>query len=531
MAGDEFHAPGRNEIFGSDAEFPKEASNNTGELLDRLVATFRKFLVVTAAQADVLALWALHTHVYEVFEFTPYLSLDSPVRRSGKSRVLEILQLLVPRPWLTVRTTVAALIRGIAQEKCVLLLDETDNVFKGDREYAAALTAILNDGFKSGGQAMLCDKGPKGEIILKKFPVYAPKAFAGIGKVLPDPLRDRCIPITMRRRIRGTPLTPFRKRTTAGTFAELRVELELWAMRPEVMNLGSSYPDMPEVLNDRQQDITEPLVVIADFAGGEWPECTRRALVEIFGSDQEQEDPGIRLLTDIRALCQGIVNIASDDLVSRLNAKEESPWGEWDRGKGLTPSKLARLLKRFNISSRTIRTGPGPKDTSKGYVLADFTDAFERYLGDPDATCDPIPPTSAVTPSQPAPVAAETHFSTEQPQACGKADSGAPVVHCDAVTADSGGYAVTALRLISGCDPMMGDPCPCGSREWHKVPDGLQCNGCGGIVQIRPESLGQEVIVQTTLAKREVFQHRLWARHQEPQIRPFRRKGKAGKGL
>jgi len=86
--------------------------------------------------------------------------------------------------------------------------------------------------------------------------------------------------------------------------------------------------------------------------------------------------------------------IKSEELVRTLVAMEGHPWAEFGRdGKPLTQNRLARLLKPYRITPGTIRIGPGPKDTAKGYKLAQFADVFERYL--------PAPSTQTVTPSQP----------------------------------------------------------------------------------------------------------------------------------
>ena len=47
------------------------------------------------------------------------------------------------------------------------------------------------------------------------------------------------------------------------------------------------------------------------------------------------------------------------------------------RGKPITERWLARKLAAFGIHSKNLRTG---EDQFKGYELADFTSAFDRYL-------------------------------------------------------------------------------------------------------------------------------------------------------
>jgi len=51
--------------------------------------------------------------------------------------------------------------------------------------------------------------------------------------------------------------------------------------KPLFAKLRDARPDLPSELTDRQQDGAEPLLAIADAAGGDWPEKARKALTEI----------------------------------------------------------------------------------------------------------------------------------------------------------------------------------------------------------------------------------------------------------
>src|SRR5262249_8421427 len=119
-------------------------------------AFIRRFVSLSEAQARALALWVVHTHAVDVADTTPYLAINSPAKRSGKTRLLEILRLIVAFAWMTGRVTAAALVRKIDKEHPTLLLDESDAAFKGDREYAEALRGVLNSGHERGGRASLC---------------------------------------------------------------------------------------------------------------------------------------------------------------------------------------------------------------------------------------------------------------------------------------------------------------------------------------------------------------------------------------
>ena len=117
-------------------------------LLEALVIFIRRFVIMSEAQAIVVALWVLHTFVFRAADSTPYLNVSSPEKRSGKSRLLEVLEILVAAAWYTGRVTAAVLIRKIDAEAPSLLLDESDAAFAGDKEYAEALRGVLNTGHR-----------------------------------------------------------------------------------------------------------------------------------------------------------------------------------------------------------------------------------------------------------------------------------------------------------------------------------------------------------------------------------------------
>ena len=121
------------------------------ELLDEICAFIRRFVLLSEAQARVAALWTAHTHAFGAAECTPYLAVTSAEKRSGKSRLLEVFNTLVAKPWFTGRVTAAVLYRKIDAEAPTLLLDESDAAFKSGEEYGEALRGILNTGHRRGG--------------------------------------------------------------------------------------------------------------------------------------------------------------------------------------------------------------------------------------------------------------------------------------------------------------------------------------------------------------------------------------------
>src|SRR5437899_7607003 len=125
----------------------ERVAHETRALLDAVVQTIRRYVVLTTHQAAALALWVLMTWAIAAFDVVAYVHITSPTKRTGKTRLLEVLSLLVARPWLTGRVTAAVLVRKLAAQSPTLLLDETDAALKSGDEYAEALRGVLDSGY------------------------------------------------------------------------------------------------------------------------------------------------------------------------------------------------------------------------------------------------------------------------------------------------------------------------------------------------------------------------------------------------
>jgi hypothetical protein len=181
-------------------------------ILDEVSAFIRRYVHLSDQQARIVAVWVCHTHGISAATATPYLCINSATKQAGKTRLLEVFELLVNKPWLTGRVTAACLIRKVDQIRPTLLLDESDAAFNGEKEYAEALRGILNTGFQSGGVASCCI-GQGASITFKDFKTFSAKAIAGIGSSLPDTVFDRSIPIRLQRKKPGEVVARFRAAT------------------------------------------------------------------------------------------------------------------------------------------------------------------------------------------------------------------------------------------------------------------------------------------------------------------------------
>ena len=358
------------------AETPEWKPETGAEILDAVVRFVRRFVSLTEAQARAVTVWVAHTHAFDAADCTPYLDINSAEKQSGKTRLLEVLRSLVFCAWFTGRVTAAVLTRKIDAEHPTLLLDESDAAFGGEKDYAEALRGILDTGYRRGGAASCCI-GQGASITYKDFSTFCPKAIAGIGR-LPDTVADRSIPIRLKRARRGE-VERLREREAQREGSAIAARLGAWC-GVSVENLRKARPEIPQSLSDRQADVCEPLLAIADLAGGGWPEAAKKALVELCAGAQVDDDSvGVWLLRDIKAAFaeKHVTEMSSADLAAALAEVEGSPWGEWSKGKPLSQSKLARLLKPFDVRPDRI----GGKDSRlRGYAVEWFNDAFSRYL-------------------------------------------------------------------------------------------------------------------------------------------------------
>lgn len=236
-------------------------------LLDDLVRFLRRFVVLSESQADAIALWVAHTYAIEAADTTPYLWIVSAEKRSGKTRLLEVLELLVRSPLPTANISDAALFRAIAELSPTLLFDEVDAIFGKKAREREDLRGLLNAGYRRGALARRMG-GPR-MTTLESFPVFCAKAIAGLGE-LPDTITDRAIRIQLERKTRDERIERFRRREVEAEAQLLRERLADW-LEPQLDELRAARPQLPDKLDDRAQDIWEPLLAIADLAEGDQP--------------------------------------------------------------------------------------------------------------------------------------------------------------------------------------------------------------------------------------------------------------------
>ena len=289
------------------------SSNNAGSqaatdaptvnVLDLVLHLLELHIAITAEERMAVALWILHTYLFDRFPITPRLALLSPVRGCGKTTLLVLLELLVASGFRTDNATAAAIYHHLDHKPHItLLVEEGDNL---DLFGNGVLRAVFNAGYRRGGSI---DRFVGGWP--RKFHVFAPLAISAIG-TLPLPLLHRAIPINMQRPSSENQIE--RLDESSPHFLASREEIKKWA----ATNSLARDPEMPSALRDRAADNWRILLAIADDLGH--GEAARSAAIKL-SPNHLYEDACVILLSDIRSVFQalGKDRIASAVLVEAL---------------------------------------------------------------------------------------------------------------------------------------------------------------------------------------------------------------------
>jgi hypothetical protein len=289
----------------SEFERKRNANPEAGmaSVLDDVHGFLGRFIVFPSKAAHIATtLWVFHAHLMSVWETTARLAALSAEWGSGKSRLLEVMMTLVPSPIWAVNVTANYLFRKIGEgsqngQPPTILYDEVDTVFgskaKGDHE---DIRSLLNAGYHKGAVAGRCVVNGK-KVGTEEIPAFCAVVLASIGD-LPDTIMSRAVIIRMKRRAANERIEPWRQRIHSKEGKALRDRIEIWVQKTTAQ---ITWPELPPGIDDRQADIWEPLIAVADVAGGEWPQRAREAAVFLVSQFRGRgESLGVLLLKDIK---------------------------------------------------------------------------------------------------------------------------------------------------------------------------------------------------------------------------------------
>ncbi|MGX9717106.1 DUF3631 domain-containing protein [Janthinobacterium lividum] len=343
---------------------------NGPSMMSALVAQLARHIVMTAQDFVALALWILFTYTVDVARVSPVLAIRSPIKRCGKTSAMTLLAGLVAKPYPLSNITTAVLFRVVDEYSPTLLLDESDTYLG---ESAKLMTGILNSGHtRSHAHVARMEQGK-----IRRFSTFSAKAIAGIGG-MPSTVSDRSITINLRRKLPNELVSKYVSLPNDAIVA-LRAQIARWA-DDNRSRIANARPAPANLDNDRHEDNWEPLFAIAECLGGGWLEKAYQAAHALSKSHDEIKCGGEELLRDIQKAFNSACTskLATSTLIGILCTDREGPWSSYANAKPITPREVSNLLTDFNIVSKNLRFGTDV--VLKGYELAQFEDAFARYI-------------------------------------------------------------------------------------------------------------------------------------------------------
>jgi putative DNA primase/helicase len=355
-----------------------------GAVLDEIVAELARYVVASTAFLHTVALWAAFSHALhrEDLEIgvSPRLAIQSPMKRCGKTVLLEAIACLTPRPDMNSSISPASLFRVIDEEQVTVLIDEADLLLH--RNVNPELLLILNAGHrKSTAYVRRIEKNDNGRQKQRRFNTFTAIAFAGI-KQLPETLQDRSIVITLKRAFGGE-VREHLVNGRSGILVDGRRKLARWRLDARSLPMI----DRPIELSNRLGDNWYPLRQIAAVAGGEWP---ARAMAAALGNAHDdpnaEQNVTVALLQDIWQVFydKKVVRMHTRFLVGELLGMSEGRWDEANRGKRINEyflrEHLADLLPKTKEALKTRRWRDGGGESLFGYTEDHLQDAWRRYL-------------------------------------------------------------------------------------------------------------------------------------------------------
>lgn len=361
------------------------------EIFSETAESLQRYLhLASERDALVLTFWTAHANCFEVFKMTPRLAITAPVKGCGKSTVLGIVQLMVNNSLSCDNMTPAAFFRLAETKKGMFAIDEVDSWFQRNSD----LVSALNGGVVPQGSFIRCDTDNGNKPM--QFSTHCAAAMCGINleRKLPGPLLDRCHVVNMEKALPGDMEIQFDHRKHTRIFIELGRKLSRFVTDNKCL-ISDCQPGMPEGIVGRKADIWEPLLSIAEAAGGYWPTKLKECLLS--QPEIDDDSKGVQLLRDIRRIYdsrpwQDEENVHIGTLAIALGGLESAdsdgyrPWARLHKGfeendTRIKAADVSRLLKPYVGLPKPVRfkSSIDGKDVHRGYRWSDLIKAQERY--------------------------------------------------------------------------------------------------------------------------------------------------------
>jgi putative DNA primase/helicase len=360
---------------------PRQAGSETksnvrlisgAELVRKLEVFITKRVIVPQGVGLALGLWAIGTHLFEIFDCFPYVCLTSPTKRCGKTLLAELVGLISARTKNTVAISEAALFRTIHAFRPTIIIDEAEALADRRAVRSQVLVSLLNAGHRRNAVVIRCS-GPGHTP--REFPVFCPKIVIAIGNP-PDTLRDRALVVQMRRKRKDETVAPYRYREVSAKGERRAALCSVWAEAHRQQVAAKYERESLDFLSDRENDNWAPLFAIAAVAVPERLAELRQIALDFAAAKHAldvDDSHVVRLLSDVQQIFTDheLERVSTHRLLARLQALEQGSW------ENLSAAKLGRMLKPFGVSSKQLWL---KGQNVRGYELDDLKPVFASYL-------------------------------------------------------------------------------------------------------------------------------------------------------
>lgn len=392
--------------------------NNLLSRIEKYIHSYVSFAVPEMALP--IALWVMGTHIFQNFDSFAYLVITSTTKRSGKTRLSEIISFMASNPLNFSAMTPSTLFRVInpptgsntndegqvwSKEAGqwvdfvppTIVFDEAEAL---SSEAAGTMRSVLNAGYRKG-QSVPRTVG--NEVI--HFKVYCPKIFILIGDVY-DTLRDRSVVITMRR---AEAPKRFIYEAAQKEGAVLRDEIpDLLAPKLEEIRTQYEAEQIP-FLSDREEEIWLPLFAIcsalfpdrlrdlqrvcSDISAMKTADSQAYKELDAHESQGELFEYAEKAVCDLFRVMSGRKVISSSEAVEQMKRLDIAPWRTY-KGSGLDQHNLGDLLATLKVRSVSVRihANPGQKGSVlRGYRLADILPIVQEVAPELTKSVNAVP--------------------------------------------------------------------------------------------------------------------------------------------
>ncbi len=234
---------------------------NPVDLYAEIEAFIRRFMWYGDERLyKLIPLWIMESYVFMVFDEVGYLALVG-TKRTGKTRLFEILEMLCFNATMSSSATDAYIYRTVERSRATLLFDEADSLRKAPKEAVNEKLEIIRSGYKRFGKVGRCE-GENSRTVT--FSTYSMKAIANVTG-LEEALEDRVIHVNVERKPKEVQVEKMLKRELRDTAQVLRNKLYFFGLQhaKPIADIYRSY--RPEGLEDREAEIWGGLLSLARY--------------------------------------------------------------------------------------------------------------------------------------------------------------------------------------------------------------------------------------------------------------------------